>query len=116
MRADIPAELLFIIAIALAVFSLLIYGLIIKRLLVLIQGKAIWIFPILGSLCLVGLAIFHIYRIVFYFPLLSTAGPADLFDLIVGSLSLARVESYLLLGSGFFALIGGILYYKASSR
>lgn len=116
MRADILAEILFIVAIALAVFSLIIYGLIIKRLLVLIQGKVIWIFPILGSLCLIALAVFHLYRILFYFPLLSTAGPGDLFDLIVGSLGLARVESFLLLGSGFFALIGGVFYYKASSR
>jgi hypothetical protein len=116
MRADVFAELLFIVAIALAIVSLFIYGLIIKRLLVLIKGKGIWIFPIIASVCLIALAIFHIYRITFYFPLLSTAGPGDLFDLIVGSLSLARIESYLLLGSGIFALIGGVLYYKASSR
>jgi hypothetical protein len=116
MRADVFAELLFIVAIVLAIVSLFIYGLIIKRLLVLIKGKVIWIFPIVGSVCLLALAIFHIYRITFYFPLLSTAGPGDLFDLIVGSLSLARFESYLLLGSGIFALIGGLFYYKASSR
>jgi hypothetical protein len=59
---------------------------------------------------------FHVYRIVFYFPLLGTAGPSDLFDLIVGSLGLARFEAFLLLGSGIFSLIGGILYYGASSK
>ena len=116
MRADIPAEILFIIAILLTIVSLVIFGLIIKRLLVLIKGKAIWIFPIIGSLCLLALAVFHIYRMLFYFPLLGTAGPADLFDLIIGSLSLARIESFLLLGSGLFSLIGGVLYYAASSK
>jgi hypothetical protein len=116
MRADIPAEILFIIAILLTILSLIIYGLIIKRLLVLIGGKGIWILPIIASLCLIVLAVVHIYRMMFYFPLLGTAGPADLFELIVGSLSLARIESFLLLGSGIFALIGGILYYSASSK
>ncbi|MGB3340216.1 MAG: hypothetical protein WBB37_01895 [bacterium] len=116
MRADIPAEILFIIAILLTIVSLVVFGLIIKRLLVLIKGKAIWIFPILGSLFLLALAVFHIYRMLFYFPLLGTAGPADLFDLIVGSLSLSRIESFLLLGSGLFSLIGGVLYYAASSK
>jgi hypothetical protein len=116
MRADIPAEILFIIAIFLAIVSLFIYGLIIKRLLLLIKGKGIWIFPIIGSVFLIILAVFHIYRMLFYFPLLGTAGPADLFDLIVGSLGLARIESFLLLGSGIFSLIGGVLYYSASSK
>lgn len=116
MRADIPAEVMFIIAILLTIFSLIIFGLIVKRLLVLIQGKGIWILPIIASLCLIILAIVHIYRMLFYFPLLGTAGPADLFELIVGSLSLARIESFLLLGSGIFAVIGGILYYSASSK
>jgi len=116
MRADIPAEILFIVAILLTIVSLIIYGLIIKKLLILINGKMIWIFPIIGSIFLIGLAVFHIYRIIFYFPLLETAGPADLFNLIVGSLSLTRSESFLLLGAGIFSLIGGIFYYRASSK
>jgi hypothetical protein len=116
MRADIPAEILFIVAILLTIVSLFVFGLIVKRLLVLIKGKGIWIFPIIGSLFLLVLAVFHVYRMLFYFPLLGTAGPADLFDLIVGSLSLSRIESFLLLGSGLFSLVGGVLYYTASSR
>lgn len=116
MRADIIAEVLFIVAIFLSIISLFVYGLIIKRLLVLIKGKGTWIFPVIGGLFLIVLAFVHIYRIVIYFPLLGTAGPGDLFDLIVGSLALARVESYLLLGAGLFPLIGGILYYRASSK
>jgi len=31
-------------------------------------------------------------------------------------LSLARIESFLLLGAGIFSLIGGIAYYQASSK
>lgn len=116
MRPDLPAEILFMIAIVLTIVSLFIYGLIIKKLLVLIKGKAIWIFPIIGSILLVILAAFHVYRMLFYFPLLGTAGPADLFDLIIGSLSLSRIESFVLLGSGIFSLIGGVLYYSASSK
>ncbi len=116
MKADIPAEILFIVAILLTVAALLIYGLIIKRLLILIQGKGIWILPIIGGVFLIVLAIFHIYRMLFYFPLLGTAGPSNLFDLIIGSLNLARIESLFLLGAGIFSLIGGLLYYTASSR
>jgi hypothetical protein len=116
MRADIPAEILFIIAIVLTIISLIIFGLIVKKLLVLIRKKGIWILPIIASIFLIVLAVVHIYRMLIYFPLLGTAGPADLFELIVGSLSLARIESILLLGSGIFALLGGILYYSASSK
>jgi len=116
MRPDIPAEILFIIAIILTIISLIVYGLILKRLLVLIKKKGIWVFLIMASIFLIVLAVVHIYRMLFYFPLLGTAGPADLFELIVGSLSLARIESILLLVSGIFALLGGILYYSASSK
>lgn len=116
MRADIFAEILFIIAIVLAIVSLITYGMIIRRLLVLIGGKGIWIFPVIGGIFLIGMAGLHLYRVLVYFPLLGTAGPGDLFDLIVGSLNLSRLESFLLLGAGFFPLLGGILYYRASSK
>lgn len=116
MRPDIPAELIFLVAILLTVGSLTVYGLIIKRLLGLLKIKYIWIFPMLGGLLLFVLVIVHLYRMLFYFPMLGTAGPADLFELVIGSLSLARVESYLLFGSGAASAIGGLLYYLASSR
>ncbi len=116
MRADIPAEIVFIVAILLTIVSLIIYGAILKRLSVLIKGKGIWIFPLIGSLFLIGLVIVHIYRMLFYFPELGTAGPADLFDLIIISLNLSRIESFFLLGAGMFSLIGGIHYYTATSR
>jgi len=51
-----------------------------------------------------------------YFPRLGTAGPSDLFDLIVGSLVLSRIESLMLLGAGICALVGGIMYYAQSSK
>lgn len=116
MRADIIAEAIYIVAILLAIVSLIIFSLILKRLLNLIGGKGIWVFPLIGSLFLIAMAIFHLYRIISYFPLLSVAGPGDLFDLILGSLGLARYESFLFLGAGIFPLIGGILYYSASSK
>lgn len=116
MRADLAAEFIFIIAILLTVASLVLYGMIIKRLLLLIKGKLIWIFPMLAGFFLFVLAIVHVYRMLFYFPLLGVAGPADLFDLIIGSLKLARIESFLLLGAGIVSLIGGLLYYRASSK
>ena len=116
MKADLPAEFIFSVAILLTVASLFLYGMIIKRLLVLIKGKSIWIFPVLAGFLLFVLAIVHIYRMLFYFPLLGMAGPADLFELIIGSLILARIESFLLLGAGVVALIGGLLYYRASSK
>jgi hypothetical protein len=116
MKADLPAEFIFICAIVLTVGALFLYGMIIRRLLTLIKAKYIWIFPVLGGILLLVLAAVHIYRVLFYFPMLGTAGPGDLFNLIIGSLSLARVESYLLLGAGILALIGGISYHLTSSR
>jgi hypothetical protein len=116
MKADLPAELIFICAIILTVGALFLYGMTIRRLLTLIRAKHIWIFPVLGGVLLLLLAVVHIYRVLFYFPLLGTAGPGDLFDLVIGSLILARIESYLLLGAGILALIGGLSYYLTSSR
>ncbi|MBE0433115.1 hypothetical protein IBX73_06585 [candidate division WOR-3 bacterium] len=116
MRADLFAELIFTCAIILTVGSLLLYGLIIKRLLVLIKVRHIWIFPVISGMLLAGLAVVHSYRMLIYFPLLGTAGPGDLFELIIGSLRLARLESYLLLAAGVSALIGGVSYYLASSK
>ncbi|UCD20022.1 MAG: hypothetical protein JSU64_02480 [candidate division WOR-3 bacterium] len=116
MRADLPAEFIFVCAIILTVGSLFFYGMIIRRLLILIKAKHIWLFPLIAGLLLLALALVHVYRVLFYFPLLSTAGPGDLFDLIVGSLELARIESYLLLGAGISALIGGLLYYLRSTK
>jgi hypothetical protein len=116
MKVDLPAEIVFLAAILLTIGAFVTYGLIIKRLLVLIKGRGIWLFHMLGALCLAGLAVFHIYRMVLYFPRLRTAGPADLFDLIIGSLSLARIENILLFSAGVFSLIGGLLYYKSSSK
>lgn len=116
MKADLMAEMIFIFAIVLTVGALFLYGMTIRRLLKLIKAKYIWIFPVLGGVLLMLLAVVHIYRVVFYFPMLGIAGPGDLFDLIVGSLSLARVESFFLLGAGILALIGGLSYYLTSSR
>jgi hypothetical protein len=82
----------------------------------LIRGKGIWVFPVLAGVLLVCLALVHVYRMLLYFPLLETAGPSDLFDLVVGSLVLSRIESFMLLGAGTCALIGGISYYAQSSR
>ena len=116
MRPDIPAELIFLLAILLTVGSLALYGMIIKRLLGLLKIKHIWVFPMLGGFLLLVLVVVHLYRMLFYFPMLGTAGPADLFELVIGSLGLARIESYLLFGSGIASAIGGLLYYLASSR
>ena len=116
MKADLPAELIFLFAILLTTGALVLYGLIIRRLLTLVKAKYLWIFPMIGGLLLLALVVVHLYRMLFYFPMLGTAGPADLFDLIIGSLSLARVESFLLLAAGVVSLIGGLLYYLVSSR
>ena len=116
MRADLPAELIFMLAILLTIASLFLYGLIIKRLLKLVKAKYLWIFPMVAGFLLLILFVVHFYRVFFYSPLLSTAGPADLFELVIGSLQLARVESFLLLGAGVFSLVGGLWYYLVSSR
>ncbi len=116
MRPDLPAEIMFMVAIILVIFSFIIYGLIIKRLLSLIRARGIWILPIVGMLFLIAFATLHIYRILFYFPHLGQAGPSDFFDLIMASLSLARIESILFLGAGIFPVLGGLLYYFASSK
>ncbi len=116
MKADLPAELIFLFAILLTIGALILYGLIIRRLLVLVKAKYIWILPMLGGLVLLALVAVHLYRMLLYFPMLGTAGPADLYELIIGSLSLARIESLLLLTSGVVSLIGGLLYYLISTR
>ncbi len=63
MRADVPAEILFLVALLLTILSLIVYAMILKRLSQLITGKALWIVPVIGCRALIGVAIFHIYRI-----------------------------------------------------
>ncbi len=115
MRPDVGAEIIFLAGILLLTISFIIYGRIIKRLLALIQKKGIWILPFFSAIGLLLVAIFHLYRILFYFPRLGQAS-GDLFELIIGSLEMVRLENIFLFGAGFLALICGWLYYSWSSR
>jgi hypothetical protein len=115
MRPDAGAEIVFLLSIFLLAVSFVIYGLIIKRLLNLIKKKGIWILPVLSALGLFLVAIFHLYRILYYFPKLARAS-GDLFELIIGSLRMARLENTFLCGAGFLVLVCGWLYYTWSSR
>jgi len=115
MRPDAGAEVVFLVAVFLLAVSFVIYGLIIKRLLRLIKKQGIWIFPLLSALGLFLVAIFHLSRILYYFPKLGRAS-GDLFELIIGSLRMGRMENIFLFGSGLLVLVCGWLYYTWSSR
>lgn len=116
MRVNIPFELLFAIGILLFTISLYIYGLIIKRLLPLIERKGIWVLPIVGAAFLVGSTFIHFYRIFYYGTNLSKADPADLFPLIKGMLRANSFEAYSILGSALLTLIGITIYYRCISK
>jgi hypothetical protein len=116
MRVDFPFEILFAFGILIFTLSLYVYGLIIKRLLHLIEKKGIWILPIMGSIFLVLSAIIHFYRILYFGKNLSIADPADLFPLIKGMLSANLLEAVAILGSALLTLIGITIYYRWISR
>ncbi|HID31870.1 MAG TPA: hypothetical protein EYP24_00645 [bacterium (Candidatus Stahlbacteria)] len=116
MKVHIPSEILFTVAILVLAVSLVIYGLIIKRLLTLIKRGSIWLLPIISAGILILQLLIHSYRMVFYFPRLGTAGRFDFFPLIVGSFSLGRWEAIFFLLAGLFSVLVGLLYYQWSTR
>jgi len=116
MKVNIPFELLFGIGILLLTFSVFLYGLIIKRLLSLIERKGVWVLPIIGSIFLLCSTAIHFYKIFFYGVGLSKADPAELFPLIKGMLSMGSMEALSLLGATLLTLIGITIYYSWISR
>jgi hypothetical protein len=116
MRVNVPFELLFGIGILLFTFSIFIYGLIIKKLLPLIDKGGIWILPIIGVVFLIGSTILHFYRIFFYGTQLSIADPEDLFPLINGMLRVNSIEAFSILGAFLLTLIGITIYYRWISK
>jgi hypothetical protein len=116
MRVDIPFEILFAIGILIFTLSLYVYGLIIKRLLPLIEKRGVWVLPIIGSICLVLSAVIHFYRILYFGRSLTVADPSDLFPLIKGMLSANSFEAFSILGSALLTLMGITVYYRWISR
>ncbi|MEO0293825.1 MAG: hypothetical protein ABIN61_06360 [candidate division WOR-3 bacterium] len=116
MRVDIPFEILFAFSIFIFTISLFVYGLIIKRLLPLIEKKGIWILPVIGSIFLVISAVIHFYRIWYFGGALTVADPADLFPLIKGMLRANSVESFSTLSSALLTLLGITVYYRWISK
>jgi hypothetical protein len=112
MKVNLPFELLFGIGILLFTFSIFIYGLIIRRLLPLINRKGIWVLPIIGVLFLLVSTVIHFYRIFFYGVELSKADPEDLFPLINGMIRVNSMEAFSILGASLLTLIGITIYYR----
>ena len=116
MRVNVPFELLFGIGTLLFTFSIFIYGLIIKRLLPLIDRKGLWVLPIIGVVFLLGSTVVHFYRIFFYGIELSKADPEDLFPLIIGMLRVNSMEAFSIFGASLLTLIGITIYYRWISK
>jgi len=110
MRINIYGEIIFALGILLFAFSIIVYGLIQKRLLKLIRKGAIWVFPLFAGIVLIIGTFIHFIRVGFYFPALRAADPGDLFTLIVSSLKIGTYESISILAAGLLSLIGGIIY------
>lgn len=110
MRPNLYGEILFAVGILLFALSIIIYGLILKRLLKLIRKANIWIFPFLGGIVLIIGTFLHFVRVGFSLPALRAADPGDLFPLIVNSLRMGTYESISILLAGLLSLLGGIVY------
>ncbi|RKZ24027.1 hypothetical protein DRQ23_01415 [bacterium] len=111
MRINVPLEMIFVLGTLLLTVSLLIYGGIIKKILILIGKKGIWVFPIIGGIVLLIAAILHIYRIFNFGMLLSHADPGDLFPLIIGMLQMKSFEAWTIFLAGVLGLLGSGIYF-----
>ena len=116
MEINIPYELIFAVGIILFSISLYIYGLIIRRLLGLIEKKGIWVFPMIAVLFLLYGAGMHFFTVFFYSDALSHADPSDLFPLIVAMLKNGSWEAFGILIAGVISLLGSGIYYRWTSR
>jgi len=110
MRINLYGEIIFAVGILLFALSIIVYGLILRRLLKLIRKPGIWFFPFLGGIVLVIGTFLHFVRVGFFFPALRAADPGDLFTLIVDSLRMGTYESIAILAAGVLSLLGGIVY------
>ncbi len=116
MKINLPYEIIFAIGIILFSISLYIYGVIIKRLLTLIQKRIIWIFPVIAMIFLLYGAGMHFYTVFFYSDALSHADPSDLFALIINMLRNGSWEAFGILIAGIISLLGSGIYYRWTSR
>lgn len=116
MRINLPLEFLFAIGMFLLTISLFIYATIIKRLLVLIEKKGIWIMFVLSGIVLLFGTFIHFYRITYFGKLLSHVDPEDLFPLLLQMLKFTSVESWIILAAGLISLIGSGVYFRWISR
>uniref|UniRef100_A0A7C4U7R0 Uncharacterized protein n=1 Tax=candidate division WOR-3 bacterium TaxID=2052148 RepID=A0A7C4U7R0_UNCW3 len=116
MKINLPLEFLFALGMLLLTISLFIYASIIKRLLVLIEKKGIWIMCILAGLVLLFGTFIHFYRVNYFGKLLSHVDPEDLFPLILQMLKFTSIESWVILAAGIISLIGSGVYFRWISR
>ncbi len=116
MRINLPLEFLFAIGMFLLTISLFIYGTIIKRLLVLIERKGIWMMFVLSGIILLLGTFIHFYRITYFSTLLSHVDSEDLFPLLLQMLKFTSIESWVILAAGFISLVGSGVYFRWISR
>lgn len=116
MRISLPLEFMFATGMLLLTISLFIYGTIIKKLLVLIEKKGIWIMCIFAGIVLLSGTFIHFYRITYFGKLLSHVDPEDLFPLLLDMLKYTSVESWIILAAGLISLIGSGVYFRWISR
>ncbi len=125
MRIIYSAEFLFAVSILLFSGSLLISGLIVKKLLKLVLGRrareeehsnknavgGIWVLLIIGSISLILGSIVHFIKLFGFMPQLAHAEPYDILPLLLTSMKMGTIESLTVLIAGILAFTGGFIYY-----
>ncbi len=102
-----PELVLYEVALVLLAGSCVLYAVILRQLLALIQRRVLWLLPLVSAILLAGSGILHGFTAVVLTPLIGADPAMYRQSMLLRTLSLAG-----LLGAGALATVAGLLYYR----
>jgi hypothetical protein len=102
-----PELVLYEVALILLAGSCLLYAVILKQLLALIQRRVLWLLPVISAALIAVSAYLHGFAAVVLTPLIGADPSIYKQSMLLRTLSIGG-----LLGAGLFAAVAGLLYYR----
>lgn len=102
-----PELVLYEIALILLAGSCLLYAVILRQLLALIQRRVLWLLPVISAALITVAAYLHGFAVIVLTPLIGADPSIYKQSMLLRTLSIGG-----LLGAGVFASVAGMLYYR----
>jgi hypothetical protein len=109
----LPYEIGFI----LLAISMIWYSVVLKKMLAIINEKPVWILPLIGAVCILISVAMHSIAYVVLLPKMDLLESVDQITKYTAFILQWRAWSLAgIMAGGLFSLIGGLLYYKWTTR